>query len=164
MHKILIMDDEESIQILYGDELFEEGYEVILSGDGSKLMALIEKENPDIILLDIKLGEYNGLDLLKDTRRIYYDLPVILCTAYTAYKYDIRFSAHDYYLLKSLNLNELKIKIKTVLEGRKQQVISSNYNKIHEIESVPINIKQLSGVKNGRKQTESIRGKIKKNA
>lgn len=120
MHKILIMDDEESIQILYEDELFEEGYEVILSGDGSKLMELIEKENPDIILLDIKLGEYNGLDLLKDIRKTHYDLPVILCTAYTAYKCDMRFSAHDYYLLKSLNLNELKTKIKMALECRKQ--------------------------------------------
>jgi DNA-binding response OmpR family regulator len=57
MAKILIMDDEESIQILYGDELFEEGYDVILSGDRSKRMGLIEQENPDLILLDIKLGE-----------------------------------------------------------------------------------------------------------
>ena len=66
MNKILIVDDEKSIRILYHDELTEEGYHVITLGDGSKLLEVIEQWRPDLIVLDIKLGEYDGLDLLQD--------------------------------------------------------------------------------------------------
>ena len=66
--KILVMDDDESIQILYSDELTEEGYEVFTSNDGSNLMALIEETKPDLIVLDIRLGQHDGLDLLQVVR------------------------------------------------------------------------------------------------
>ena len=120
MNKILVVDDEVSIQILYSDELTEEGYEVITCGDGSRLMALIEQEGPDIVVMDIKLGKYNGLDLLQDIRNTYYDLAVILCTAYPAFKNDLKSIAADYYVVKSSNLSELKFNIKVTLEGEIQ--------------------------------------------
>jgi len=116
MHKILVVDDEKSIQMLYADELTKEGYDVISSGDGSRLLELIEEESPDLIVLDIRLGEFNGLDLLQDIRNTNYNLPVILCTAYSAFKYDIKSIAADYYVVKSSDLDELKHKIKTALE------------------------------------------------
>ncbi len=116
MHKILVVDDEKSIQMLYADELTKEGYEVISSGDGSRLLELIEQETPDLIVLDIRLGEFSGLDLLQDIRNTNYDLPVILCTAYSTFKYDIKSIAADYYVDKSSDLDELKHKIKTALE------------------------------------------------
>jgi DNA-binding NtrC family response regulator len=47
MNKILIVDDEESIRILYHDELTEEDYNVITLGDGSKLMEVIAQWKPD---------------------------------------------------------------------------------------------------------------------
>ena len=119
MDKILIVDDEESIQILYADELTEEGYDVITSGDGSQLMELIERESPDLILLDIRLGQHDGLDLLQDVRNTYYDLPVILCSAYPVFKYDLKSIAADYYVVKSSNLIDLKLKIKMALEGNR---------------------------------------------
>lgn len=117
MNKILIVDDEKSIRILYQDELTEEGYDVITLGDGSKLMEVITQWRPDLIILDIKLGEYDGLDLLQDIRNRNYDMPVILCTAYIHFKYDLRSIAADYYVVKNSDLNELKTKIQMALES-----------------------------------------------
>ena len=65
MAKILILDDEKHIRTLYSDELKEEGYEVATATDGNDIHNLIENEKPDVILLDIKLAESNGLDVLQ---------------------------------------------------------------------------------------------------
>ncbi len=118
MNKILIVDDEKSIRILYHDELTEEGYSVNTLGDGSKLREVIEQKRPDLIVLGIKLGEYDGLDLLQDIRNRNYDMPVILCSAYHHFKYDLRSISADYYVVKNSDLNELKIKIKMAIESR----------------------------------------------
>ena len=117
MNKILIVDDEEPIRMLYDYELTEEGYKVFTLADGSRLLEVIERTRPDLIVLDIKLGKCSGLDLLQDIRNKVYNLPVILCTAYLDFKYDLRAIAADYYVLKRSNLEELKLKIKMALEG-----------------------------------------------
>jgi DNA-binding response OmpR family regulator len=117
MKKILIVDDEEVIRMLYGEELEDEGYEVITTGSGHDLVGLIEREEPDLIILDIKMAEHNGLDLLQDVRKEFYNIPVILCSAYSSYKGDLKSIAADYYVVKSADLGELKQKIKMALEG-----------------------------------------------
>jgi len=119
MNKILVVDDEKSMQILYMDELTEEGYQVITHGGGSGLMNLVARERPDLVLLDIRLGQENGLDLLQEIRNTFYDLPVILCTAYSTFKQDVRSIAADDYVVKSFDMRELKAKVKRVFEGRK---------------------------------------------
>jgi DNA-binding response OmpR family regulator len=118
MNRILVVDDNESIRLLYADELAEEGYEVITNSGDSRLMALIKEKKPDLIVLDIKLGKYNGLDIVQDIRNIGYNLPVILCTAYPAFEYDLKSISADYYVVKGWDLSELKVKIKTALENK----------------------------------------------
>ena len=81
MNKILIVDDDEAIQMLYTDELTEEGYDVITCGDGSGFLDLIEQEKPDLIVMDTRLGDENDIDLLQEVRNTCYNLPIILCTA-----------------------------------------------------------------------------------
>ena len=132
MKKILVMDDEEAIQILYADELTEEGYDVVTGGDGSSLMALIDETKPDLIVLDVRLGQHNGLDLLQDIRNTRYNLPVILCTAYPVYKYDLKSIAADYYVVKNSNLEELKLKIKMALEGSDHLLVGNALNDVTE--------------------------------
>ncbi len=116
MPRILVVDDEKSIQILYAEALGEEGYDVIATSDGSTVMKIIAQERPDLIVLDIRLGEYNGLDLLQDVRNRFHDIPVILCTAYATFKDDLKSIAADDYVVKSSDLRELKHKVKTALE------------------------------------------------
>ncbi len=103
--------------MLYSEELSEAGYEVITAADGFKLIERIEKEKPNLVVLDIKMVDYNGLDLLQEIRNKFYDLPVILCTAYDTYKEDIKAIAADFYVIKSFDLTELKKKIARALEA-----------------------------------------------
>ena len=117
MAKILVVDDEEHIRLLYSEELSEAGYEVITAADGFKLIERIEEERPDLVVLDIKMIDYNGLDLLQEIRNKFYDLPVVLCTAYDTYKEDIKAIAADFYVIKSFDLTELKKKIARALEA-----------------------------------------------
>jgi len=117
MAKILIVDDEEHIRFLYSEELSEAGYEVITADSGYKLMEKIEEEKPDLIVLDIKMVDYNGLDLLQDIRNKFYNMPVVLCTAYDTFKEDMKSIAADFYVIKSFDLSELKNKIAMALEA-----------------------------------------------
>jgi CheY-like chemotaxis protein len=116
MPKLLIVDDEKHIRLLYAEELEEEGYEVAVASDGLEILERIEKEKPDVIILDIKMVSSNGLDVLQEIRNKFYNLPVILCSAYGSYKVDIKSIAADAYVVKSSDLTELKKKIAQVLE------------------------------------------------
>lgn len=118
MAKILIVDDEESIRLLYSEELASDGYEVALAEDGHRLIEKIEEEKPDVIVLDIKMAGYNGLDLLQAIREKFYDMPVILCSAYSMFRGDLKSMAADYYVVKSSDLSELRKKINHALEGK----------------------------------------------
>ena len=120
MAKILIVDDEEHIRYLYSEELSEAGYEVITAENGEGLLEKIEKEKPDLVVLDIKMVDYNGLDLLQDIRNKIYDLPVVLCTAYDTFKEDLKSIAADFYVIKSFDLTELKNKIAMALAASKE--------------------------------------------
>ena len=118
MAKILIVDDEEGIRMLYSMELRDDGYEVITLPDGKDLLEVVNKEQPDCIVLDIKMREYDGLDLLQQIRKKHYDLPVILNSAYSSFKVYLKAVAADYYVVKSSDLTELKEKLKVALEAR----------------------------------------------
>jgi DNA-binding response OmpR family regulator len=129
MKKILLADDDAVLCELYAEELISEGYAVITAGDGSGLMEVIRQNAPDLIVLDIRLGQYDGLDLLQDIRRLYYDMPVILCSAYSSFKCDLRAIAADYYVVKSADLTELKKKINRALEGTASVFVDERVNK-----------------------------------
>ncbi len=117
MAKILIVDDEEGIRMLYKMELEDDGYEVITLPDGKELMEVVDRERPDCLVLDIKMKDYNGLDLLQQIRKRYYDLPVILNSAYSSFKVDLKAVAADYYVVKSSDLTQLKEKLRVALEA-----------------------------------------------
>jgi DNA-binding response OmpR family regulator len=117
-NKILVVDDELHIRMLYQEELEAEGYSVATSDGSEHIVSLVEREKPDVIVLDIKLGpERSGLDLLQELRgSSYQSLPVILCTAYDTFQHDFKSIAADYYVIKSIDLTELKSKIQQALK------------------------------------------------
>jgi DNA-binding response OmpR family regulator len=117
MNKVLIVDDDLAIRMLYTEELIEEGYDVIAHDGGINVMDVIKRENPNLVVLDIGLGEESGLDVLQDIRNTYDNLPIILCTAYPSFKYDLKSIAADYYVLKSSDMSDLKLKVKMAFEG-----------------------------------------------
>ena len=113
--KILVVDDEKNIRLLLDEELTDEGYEVIMADNGETALKMIEKEKPDIVTLDIKMPGEDGLNILRKIREIEYDLPVIICSAYSVYKSDFSAVAADHYVVKSSDFDELKNKIKEIL-------------------------------------------------
>lgn len=117
MNKILIVDDDDAIQLLYEDELTDEGYNVSGIEPCEQIIEIIDRYCPDLVILDVMMGRFNGLELLQNIRNVHYDLPVILCSAYSHFKYDLRSIAADYYVTKSADLSELKFWIKMALEN-----------------------------------------------
>jgi len=117
MATVLLVDDEQYIREYYEEDLSDEGYRISTVATGHDLLRRIDLLKPNVVILDIKLVDYNGLELLQDIRGKYQDLPVILCTAYDTYKYDPKALAADYYVIKSFDLSELKKAIRRCLEA-----------------------------------------------
>jgi DNA-binding response OmpR family regulator len=112
---ILVVDDEDHIRRLYEKELTEEGYQVKTATRGEEALRMAESEPLDLVILDIKLMDQNGLEILGNLRKINQNLPIILNSAYSIYKSDFQSWLADAYLVKSPNLEELKSKIRELI-------------------------------------------------
>ncbi|WP_035068016.1 response regulator [Nitratidesulfovibrio termitidis] len=117
--KILVVDDEKHIRMLYQEELESEGYTVAVSDGREPILDVVAREKPLVVVLDIKLGpDLSGLDLLQEIRRGEPTLPVILSTAYDSFQHDLKSVVADYYVVKSVDLTELKAKVALAVEKR----------------------------------------------
>ncbi len=122
MAKLLVVDDESSIRLLYAQELADEGYEVVTAGTAGEAVEKLQGEEFDLVVLDIKLKSESGLDLLQKVVKERHDMPVILCSAFSCYKDDFSAWLADGYVVKSSDLTELKEEIRKVLakKGRER--------------------------------------------
>lgn len=116
MAKILIVDDEPGLRLLYSDELQDEGYEVVTAANCADAAKLLETEKIDLVVLDIQIKQESGLEMLQKIVREHKELPVILCSAYNCYKDDFSSWLADAYIVKSSDLGELKQEIARQLE------------------------------------------------
>ena len=116
--KILIVDDEEGLRLLYKEELEEEGAMITLAASGAEALERLEEGTFDLILLDIKMPGMDGVEVLRRVKEKWSDIPVILCTAYPHYKHDFGTWASDAYVVKSSDLSELKKTMKEVLSRK----------------------------------------------
>jgi DNA-binding NtrC family response regulator len=82
MNKILIVDDEEKLRNLLGRLIKLEGFAVTEAGNLKSAYKAIEKEEPDVILCDVKLPDGNGIDFIKEVKAKYHITEIILLTAY----------------------------------------------------------------------------------
>jgi len=112
--KVLVVDDDLHIQRLYKEELIEEGYEVVVAANGAEAMEMFEKENPDLVTLDIRLPDVDGIQLLRQMKEKRPKLPIIMSTAYD-YRDEFAVWASEAYIVKSADLDELKSMIKRLL-------------------------------------------------
>ena len=112
MKKILLVDDEDSIHLLYREELEDEGYEVHSALSGEEALAQLKIIVPDLVILDINMPGINGIDVLRQIKKMNSSLPVILSSAYQEFKQDLATWASDEYIVKSSNLDELKAAVK----------------------------------------------------
>ena len=116
--KLLVVDDEKHIRMLYKDELEAEGYTVATSDGTEPILDVVAREDPSVIVLDIKLGaNISGLNLLQTIRSSNLDRPVILSTAYDSFQHDLKSIAATAYVVKSVDLTDLKEKIAQSMQG-----------------------------------------------
>ena len=123
MNKILIVDNEKRIRMLYVEELKEEGYNVFSTSNYSGLMDIVKQHKPNLIVFDIRTGNVNDLDLLQDIIKVYKNISIILCSGYMGFPSNMRSWIADFYVGKSSDLSKLKLKIKMALVNgvQKQQ-------------------------------------------
>jgi CheY-like chemotaxis protein len=112
MKNILLVDDEDSIHLLYREEFEEEGYKVHSAFSAEEALDKLETLAVDLVILDINMPGMNGLDALRKIKEINPALPVILSSAYQEFKQDLSSWASDEYVVKSANLDELKGAVK----------------------------------------------------
>jgi DNA-binding response OmpR family regulator len=115
MKKILIVEDEESQRILYEEEFSDMGYSVQLAADGSEALRKAKKERPDLLILDIRMPDKSGFEVLQELLNEQPKIPVIINTAYSHYKDHFMSWAAEAYIVKSSDLSELTRTVKKVL-------------------------------------------------
>jgi two-component system phosphate regulon response regulator OmpR len=119
-HRIWVVDDDPELRQLLATYLGEQGYEVRCMGDGAQLMARLEGQRPDLLVLDLMLPGDDGLTLLRRLRDGADDLPVLMLTA-RADAVDriigLEQGADDY-LAKPFLPRELTARIEAVLRRR----------------------------------------------
>lgn len=117
MKHILIVDDEENILTLFEDELTEAGYRVSLADSGAAALDVVEKDAPDLVILDIRMPNMHGVEVLEKIREKHKDLPVIMCTALQGMRDDYTIAQANVagYLTKPIDLDELRAKVKEVI-------------------------------------------------
>jgi len=114
--KILLVEDEEHERLLYTEELEKEGFEIKGVPDGSVAVQLIEKEDFDLVILDLQMPIIDGIEALGRILMKKRDLPIIIYTAYPQYKDQFLTWAADAYLTKSSDISLLKEKVASILK------------------------------------------------
>jgi len=119
MKRLLLVDDEESIRLLYREEFMDEGYEVMTAKNGHEALEKFKKSRPDLVILDIQMPDIDGIDVLRQMKMLDPTVPVILSTAYQDYKRDLGAWASEEYIVKSVNLDDLKAAVRKHLSSEK---------------------------------------------
>ena len=113
--KILLVDDEEGIHILYREELEVLGYEVHSAMSGEEAMGLVPTLKPYLVILDIQMPGMNGIDVLRKIKEQDPKLPVILSSAYQEFKQNLSSWASDDFVVKSADMRELLDSVRRLL-------------------------------------------------
>lgn len=113
---VLIVEDEKNLLELYRSELTAEGYDVIVASTGKQAVELLKSKRPDVVVMDIRMPEMDGIEALGKVVARHKNIPVIINTAYPSYQEDFRVWVADEYVIKSSDLTDLKRALRRVLE------------------------------------------------
>ena len=118
--KVLVVDDEWEIRDVLSNFLTEKGYEVMLASNGEEAIELAEKENPHVILLDVKMPGIDGIETCsrlkvgEKTRSI----PVIMITAFQDREIEAYLEGADDFIVKPFNMVEISFRIESMTRIR----------------------------------------------
>ena len=118
MNRVLIVDDEPHLRLLYETELRLAGYETMTADSALQGLEYVETMKPDLVVLDIRMAGMDGIDALQRILERDNSLPVILNTAFSSYKDNYLTWAADAYVTKSSDVTELVTTVDRVLNDR----------------------------------------------
>lgn len=117
MKKLLIVDDQAGIRLLLDEVFKKEGYETVLAATGKEALLRVENDEPDCILLDMKMPGMNGDEVLRRVKSDRPNLPVVMMTAYDVIESsdsEAQFQA-DHYFTKPFDIHQVRHTINHLL-------------------------------------------------
>lgn len=81
-NKLLIVDDQYGIRILLNEVFQREGYTIFQAANGVQALEIVQKHQPDLVLLDMKIPGMDGIEILKRIKAMNQQIKVIIMTAY----------------------------------------------------------------------------------
>ena len=118
--RVLVVDDERLIRWSLEQMLEKGGYTVETAEDGATALAAVRDESPDLVLLDLKLPDTDGIHLIRQIKEAHPDIQVVIMTAYadvaTAVE-AMRLGAYDY-IPKPIDFDNLAVTLRNALETR----------------------------------------------
>jgi two-component system response regulator AtoC len=157
IHKILVVDDEPLIRKYIEEILNRHGYEVSLAESGTRAIQILEKEQFDLVITDMKMSNHNGLDVLRRVKALREETLVIVITAYGSIENVIeamQLGAYNY-IVKPFEPEQLESTITLANKHRqlklenqylKQISLSSSRSSHHVIAQSPCMIKLMQQI------------------
>lgn len=142
MSRILVIDDEQGIRTVLSDVLEDEGFEVMTAADGKSGMALLEKGNCDLVILDVWLPDTSGIDILESMTQEQLDTPVIIISGHANIDIAVKavnLGAYDF-LEKPLSIDKMITVVTNALEIR--QLKKENSSLKERLNQMPDTIPQ----------------------
>src|SRR4026209_1444035 len=122
--RLLVVDDERSMRELLSIVLRRDGYDVLVAEDGAAAVDLLKRERVDILITDIRMPQMNGVDLLREAKRIAPDIVSIVMSSFATTETAVealRLGAADYVPKSKDTAAELRVRVGRELERRRLQ-------------------------------------------
>jgi two-component system OmpR family response regulator len=114
--RVLIVEDEPALRLSY-DRAFRPRYDLAFATNGAEALEQLQQHHPEVAVLDMRLPDTDGIELLRRIRLSHPDLPVIITTAYLSIEPQLKVLdlPHSGYIVKPFRLDELGARIDAVL-------------------------------------------------
>lgn len=149
--RILVVEDEETLQVALRFNLEREGYEVVVAGDGVEAIELAQRDTPDLVLLDLMLPRVDGFEVCRSLRRSS-NVPIIMLTARSA-EIDrvvgLELGADDY-ISKPFSMRELIARVKAVLRRTEATTIAASEAAILQFGDLTMDVMRREASRNGQ--------------
>ena len=115
--RILVVDDEKNVRVLFERILAKEGYEVECAASGSEAIDKLANNSFDLVVTDLKMEGIDGLDLIRKGKRTNQAIPFILISGYGTAQTAVSAAQEgaDVYLMKPIDMKDLKLAVKRAL-------------------------------------------------
>ncbi len=157
--KILLVEDDETLQFIVKDNLIEEGYRVDTAADGQQALQQFKENHYDLVLLDVMLPKVDGFKVAETIRKDDTKTPIIFLTARSMTEDKIKglTIGGDDYISKPFSMEELLLKIKIFLRRSYQQPLTDDESKVHKIGKYIFNPDELQLTFDKKTKTLTLR-------